>query len=118
MVRVNLPSLLGAVALSALSALSLAGCYEAKDGQHYLSEKSRKEADAEYVKKANTPKSYFSEIPLHHNLSTASVAITSGDFDKDGDLDIVVANLDDKGTRLYFFEGNGHGGFKLRDNSE
>jgi len=99
----RITSLLGAVTLSAfgaLNALSLNGCY---------TEKEKEMIKAEALK----PKSYFSEIPMHHGLSTASVAITSGDFDKDGDLDIVVAGLDNNGTRLYFFENDGNGIFRL-----
>lgn len=103
--RQKIVPILGAVTLSALSALSLAGCNTKEEKEIMRIEASK-------------PKDYFYQIPSHHNLSTASIAITSGDFDKDGDLDIVSANLDDNGTRLYFFEGDGKGNFKLKTYSK
>ena len=99
---------LGAVTLATLS---LIGC-----GKDYYTNTTRTR---------NTPqpksetKDYFAEIPMHHApLSTASVAMTSGDFNRDGNLDVVLINLDDNGTMLYFFEGDGKGNFKLRQYSK
>lgn len=58
---------------------------------------------------------YFAAVPAS---STTGVSITSGDFDKDGNLDIIVSAIAPSGTidsdaRLYFFKGDGKGGFKF-----
>jgi len=113
--RQKIVPILGAVALSALN---LAGCYEGKDGLHYLSESSKQKADIEVPKPERID--YFAEIPLK---SLSGMAMTSGDFDKDGDLDLIDLIVGAYApnayyARLYFFEGDGKGNFKLKTYSK
>lgn len=103
---------LGAVTLAALS---LTGCVE----DYTNTTRTRSKIETTQQSKQEEVKDYFAEIPMHHApLSTASVAMTSGDFNRDGNLDVVLSNLDDNGTMLYFFEGDGKGNFKLRQYSK
>ena len=52
---------------------------------------------------------------------SSGMALTSGDFDGDGDLDLIVGAYDtetgnqSRGGRIYFFENDGHGNFHLKD---
>ena len=60
---------------------------------------------------------YFAEIDNVGIQSASDVSITSGDFDNDGDLDIVVSSFESKNAgqdtaiRLYYFKGDGKGNF-------
>lgn len=103
----RITSLLGAVTLSALS---LAGCYKGKDGQYYPSENSKLKADAEFRKEAKQQEGSFAEIPMWRE----GMAMTSGDFNRDGNLDFIVGVYKDWNARLYLFEGDGKGNFKLK----
>lgn len=57
---------------------------------------------------------YFGEIPMKDGI-----AMTSADFDGDGDVDLIVGTNysmgSDNDARLYFFENDGKGNFKLRE---
>lgn len=58
-------------------------------------------------------KDYLTEFPMYHK---SGMALISGDFDKDGDLDLIAGSYHprkDK-ARLYFFENDGKGNFTLR----
>ncbi len=61
---------------------------------------------------------YFSEFPMIHE---SGMAINSGDFDGDGDLDLIVGanagSFIDSG-KLYFYENDGKGNFTLRPKRE
>ena len=97
----------------ALSSLVLSGCNNCIQQDAKEAEKI-KEMNMKDLEKGPEMVDYFGSIDLYHKLSTASVAITSGDFNNDENLDVVIANLDDNGTRLFFYEGDGKGNFKLR----
>jgi hypothetical protein len=61
--------------------------------------------------KVESGKHYFAEIPM-----SEGIALTSADFDGDGDIDFVVGSRR-SGTcrgRLYYFENDGKGNFTLR----
>ena len=67
--------------------------------------------------KIKMPITYFAEID-NTQYHDGSVAITSGDFDGDGDLDFIVAcnetkgnSAEDKVTRIYLFKNDGKGNF-------
>jgi hypothetical protein len=55
---------------------------------------------------------YFAEIPMFKS----GMALTSGDFDGDGDLDLVIGAYapDRDEARFYNFENDGKGNFSLR----
>jgi hypothetical protein len=57
---------------------------------------------------------YFAEVPMY---SGSGMSMISGDFDKDGDLDLIVGSYA-PGTiqaRLYFLENDGNGNFTKRE---
>lgn len=56
---------------------------------------------------------YFAEFPMH---TDSGIALTSGDFDGDGDVDLIVgASKPWKNNgRLYFYENDGTGNFILK----
>jgi hypothetical protein len=66
----------------------------------------------------STPTPYFAGIPMFFK---SEMAIVKGDFDNDGDEDIIVGaycpNLsyeDNNKGKLYFYENDGKGNFTLR----
>jgi hypothetical protein len=91
--------ILGAIALSTLS---LTNC-------------DKNEKDETYTKR----ESYFAQIPMAHSNG---IGMAVGDFDKDGDLDLIVGIVGAASSgniaNLYFFEGDGKGNFKLRTYSK
>ena len=81
----------------ALAGLSLVGCEKA-------------ESSSERIEKS---KDYFAEINAVD--SRGGVGIVSGDFNEDKHLDIIYGT---SMGRLYFFEGDGKGNFKIKKYSE
>ena len=86
------------------STLSLVGC-----GKDYT--KGTKEAP----KPKEEVRDYFAKVPMSYE---SGMGLNSGDFDGDGDLDLIVGARDDRGGKLYFFENDGKGNFKLRTYSK
>jgi len=101
----NLQKILGIGAL----ALSLTGC-AGKIETNY--QKNSKPKTEEVKQKVPEVRSYFAEIPTNNE---SGITMTTGDFDGDGNLDLIVgAYKANTGTaRLYFFKGDGKGNFKL-----
>ena len=60
-----------------------------------------------------TQTDYFAEVP--RDWGENGMALTSGDFDGDGDLDLIVSNYSSK---LYFYENDGKGNFTLKPKQE
>src|SRR3989344_6688639 len=58
------------------------------------------------------PDYYFASVPM---ISTSGMALTTGDFNEDGHLDLIVGakvgNLSDR-AKLYLFLGDGKGNFR------
>src|SRR4030042_1199330 len=58
---------------------------------------------------------YFATFPM---AGESGMAMESGDFDKDGDLDLIVGAYKSDGLngtgKLYFFENDGRGNLKPR----
>ena len=56
----------------------------------------------------------FAEVPMY---SESGIAITSGDFDGDGDLDIIVGTFssDRWNGKLYLFLNDGGGNFSVKE---
>lgn len=56
---------------------------------------------------------YFAQVPMYGG---SGMAITNGDFDGDGDLDIIVANYVSQDIAcLYLFKNDGKGNFYQGD---
>ena len=55
---------------------------------------------------------YFVELPSNYE---GGIALVAGDFDNDGDLDIVQSSTKQNGARLYFLENDGKGNFTIRN---
>jgi hypothetical protein len=93
----------------ALSTLLLTGCANITN----KTEKIKEEKKVEYV-------NYFDEVLM--NSYESSLTMTSGDFDGDGDLDLIVgSNTHDWNSKLgsytgklFFYEGDGKGNFTKR----
>ena len=63
-------------------------------------------------------KDHFATFNMQYQ---SGMAITNGDFDGDGDLDIIVGACHSGPLyegRLYFFENDGKGNFKLKKPTE
>jgi len=103
--RQKIIPILGAVSLTALT---LVGCGGNKTETSYKVKETPK-----------IEKSYsFAELPM---VSDSGMAMVAGDFNKDGNLDLIVGVSDYTFTtgstgraKLYFLEGDGQGNFKLR----
>lgn len=71
-------------------------------------------SDREGIEQEPT-KPYFAEVPMRFD---SGIAMTNGDFDGDGDLDIIVGAregaISTNGGRLYHFENDGLGNFTLK----
>jgi hypothetical protein len=59
---------------------------------------------------------YFAHFETHFH---SGMALTSGDFDSDGDLDVIVGayNSNKEGGTLHFLENDGKGNFTARKSS-
>ncbi|MDP2906338.1 MAG: FG-GAP-like repeat-containing protein [Nanoarchaeota archaeon] len=70
-----------------------------------------KEIPSEEAKKQKTA-TYFASVPMDYKTGAAAV---TGDFDGDGDLDIIVIardnNVSATSGRLYLFKNDGKGNF-------
>lgn len=93
-------------AIVGLGALSLVGCSKQVDSAAYQGEPQTVEEP--------TPKSYFALVDMWHD---SGMTMTNGDFDGDGDLDLVVGAYKSKYGKLYFFENDGEGNFRLKPQS-
>ena len=94
----NKIKVIGASALIGLGSLCFAGC----SGEDVDSNKDV----------VPEKKDYFASFKMD---TRSGMAITSGDFDKDGDLDLIVGALDYwLDGRLYFYENDGKGNFSKR----
>ncbi len=82
-------------------ALTLAGC---PSNTNY--------SQKEKPKEEKVIPDYFAEVPMY---SQSGLTITTGDFDKDGNLDLIVGAQSNgpNVARLYFFKGDGKGHFSL-----
>jgi hypothetical protein len=58
---------------------------------------------------------YFAEIPMNYQ---GGMAMVSGDFDKDGDIDVIAGLCYGSAARLYFFENDGKGNFTIKEPSK
>lgn len=85
------------LALNAL--MGIYGCQQSSNQPYIKSEENKPHLE------------YFAEIPM---LSESGMALTSGDFDGDGDLDIIAgaktSSLPGK-AKLYLFKNDGKGNF-------
>ena len=94
------------IAIVGLGALTLVGCSKQVDSAVYQGEPIPEEP-------TSTP--YFAALPMY---SESGMAMTNGDFDGDGDLDLIVGahrrGLTGETGALYFFENDGRGNFSLK----
>ena len=77
---------------------------------------SNRDPSGEVEKEPEPMPKYFAEIPVGYR---SGMAMISGDFDGDGDLDFIVGAHNGSGVnangRLYHFDNDGEGNFTLRE---
>ena len=88
----------------------LLGCEESPEGREYR---------LEYQEKLNAQNKqpYFASVPMPPE---SGIALTSGDFDGDGDVDFIVSAFkpgsdDPAQGALYLFLNDGKGNFTLKE---
>ena len=89
--------------------LALAGCVKEENQFNFIRDSSEQ-------KRIETP--YFAGVSMYWQ---SGMAINSGDFDNDGDLDLIVGANDGSDRnqgKLYFYENDGKGNFTLRPKVE
>lgn len=99
---------IGKIGLTTTILFSLGNCAKVSDSGY-------KEIKKEVPQKVD----YFDSIPM---VIYSGMALISGDFDNDGDLDFIVGardgSLSTEAGRLYFFENDGKGNFTKREYSK
>jgi hypothetical protein len=106
--------------VTGLSALMLSGCSGKIDTYSQSNQRSSKPKTEEQKVKVPEVRNYFGVLTLPLN----NPIVTRGDFDNDGDLDLIVTQVCREEndiplrTRLYLFENDGKGNFTLRTYSD
>ena len=96
------------IGIVTLSALSLLGCGK---GPGYPEQSTPVETQSAKEEQVEEVKDYFAQVNMY---AESGMAISNGDFD--GDLDFIIGARAYEG-RLYFFENDGQGNFKLKPQS-
>lgn len=96
------------------STLILGGCNGCIQQDAKEVEEIRK-MNIEQLEKGPEIVDYFGNVQM---FSGSGATMTTGDFNGDGNLDLIVgsnySSFAESDLRLYFFEGDGQGNFKLR----